>query len=70
METVAKRPIVDREDEIPRCVKPVQGEADASERGYGAVSYIRLVDAEGRKHVLLLRNGQGQACTRKDDDYT
>lgn len=49
---------------VPRCLKPeILGKisstqlhhfADASEIGYGAVSYLRLVDESGVKHCVLL----------------
>ena len=49
---------------VPRCVKPTHGEAivkaqlhhfaDASERAYGAVSYLRLTDTDGRHHCSFM----------------
>ena len=49
---------------VPRCFKPINFSklrsvqihnfSDASETGYGAVSYLRLVDADGRIHCGIL----------------
>ncbi|XP_033642413.1 uncharacterized protein LOC117302547 [Asterias rubens] len=49
---------------IPRCVKPLNYDtitsaqlhhfADASERGFGAVTYLRLQDSSGLVHCVLL----------------
>lgn len=54
---------------FPRCLKPetvhrlnsiqLHHFADALEIGYGAVSYLRLVDASGLIHCVLLMGKSG-----------
>ena len=65
---------------IPRCIKPdwllnvesvqLHHFCDASERGYAVVSYLRLVDANGKVHCAFIMGKVPPMSTEGDIDPT